>query len=204
MTRIAGSSSSRLRRVAVFCGSSPGDGPGYREAAQELGRLLVARGIELVYGGASVGLMGALADSVIEAGGKVTGVIPRHLVEFEVAHGGIDDLRIVDSMHERKALMAELSDAFITLPGGFGTLEETFEVLTWRQLGLHHKPVGLLNVAGYFDALNVFLDQMVAKRFLSAENRSLIAVEAGATLLLDRMERSQPTTGTKWIDREKT
>lgn len=204
MTRTAGSSSNTLRRVAVFCGSSPGQRPAYRQAAEDLGRLLVARGIGLVYGGASVGLMGTLADAVIDAGGTVTGVIPRHLVEFEVAHAGLDDLRVVDSMHERKALMTELSDAFVTLPGGFGTLEETFEVVTWRQLGLHQKPVGLLDVEGYFAALIAFLDQMVDERFLSADNREFIAVETDPAALLDRLTAAQRAVGTKWLDREKT
>lgn len=190
--------------MAVFCGSSPGEHPRYREAAENLGKLLVARGIGLVYGGASVGLMGALADAVIDAGGTVTGVIPQHLVEFEVAHAGLDDLRVVASMHERKALMTELSDAFIALPGGFGTLEEMFEVVTWRQLGLHQKPIGLLDVGGYFAPLVAFLDQMVTERFLSEDNRSLIAVEADASPLLDCLVRAQPVAGTKWLDREKT
>src|ERR1043165_174167 len=145
-----------FRRVCVFCGSSPGARPEYRQAAEAMGRLLASRRIGLVYGGGNVGLMGLLADAALSAGGEVIGVIPRHLDAREVAHRGLPDLRVVASMHERKALMADLSDAFIALPGGLGTLEEMFEILTWAQLGLHRKPCGLLNVLGYFDRLLSF------------------------------------------------
>ena len=150
-----------MKRVCVFSGSSPGADIAYRAAAIDLGHGLVDRGIELVYGGAHVGLMGVLADAALEGGGRVTGVIPQSLVEREIAHPGLSDLRIVDSMHERKALMAELADAFVALPGGIGTLEELFEVYTWNQLGLHAKPLGLFNVRGYFDGLVRFLDHAV-------------------------------------------
>lgn len=201
---MGGSRSSSLQRVCVFCGSSPGADPRFMAAAKEVGSTLATHGIELVYGGANVGLMGALADSAMAAGGKVIGVMPRHLVGFEVAHTGLADLRIVDSMHERKALMAELSDAFIALPGGFGTLEETFEIVTWRQLGLHAKPVGLLNVAGYFDSLVSFLDRMVDERLLSPENRALLEVSESVGQLLDAFARVPPPGGQKWLDRDKT
>ena len=204
MTPTSGSTSSRLKRVCVFSGSSPGNDPRFVEAARELGAALAQRGVELVYGGANVGLMGAMANAVLEGGGHVIGVIPRHLVDFEVAHTGIPDLRIVESMHERKALMAELSDAFLALPGGFGTLEETFEVLTWRQLGLHQKPVVILNTGGYFDALVAFLEHMVKSRLLSPENRALLGVETSIDALFAALEREAAEGGAKWLDRDLT
>jgi len=157
-----------------------------------------------VYGGANVGLMGAMANAVLEGGGHVTGVIPRHLLDLEVAHTGIPDLRIVESMHERKALMAELSDAFVALPGGFGTLEETFEVLTWRQLGLHQKPVVILNAEGYFDALVAFLEHMVKRRLLSPENHALLSVETSIEEMFAALEREATEGGGKWLDRDLT
>ena len=157
-----------LRSVCVFCGSNPGRRPEYQAAAAALGRLLAGRGIRVVYGGAHVGTMGALADAVLAAGGEITGVIPAQLVAAEVAHPGLADLRVVGSMHERKATMASLADGFIALPGGIGTLEEFAEVVTWSQLGLHAKPTGLLNVLGYYDDLLRFLDHAVAERFLAA------------------------------------
>ncbi len=147
-----------MKRICVFSGSSPGGDLAYRAAATDLGHRLAERGIELVYGGASVGLMGAVADAAMERGGHVIGVIPQSLVDREIAHPAIGDLRVVESMHERKALMADLSDAFVALPGGVGTLEELFEVYTWNQLGLHAKPLGLFNVRGYYDGLARFLD----------------------------------------------
>ena len=160
-----------MDRLCVFSGSSPGAHPDYAEAARELGRSLAERGIGLVYGGAHVGLMGVLADSALESGGEVVGVIPQALVEREIAHPGVSDLRVVGTMHERKALMADLADGFIALPGGTGTLDELFEVYTWTQLGLHSKPLGLLDVRGYYAQLAAFLDHAVQERFLTAEHR---------------------------------
>jgi uncharacterized protein (TIGR00730 family) len=173
-----------MRRVCVYCGSSNGANPVYAEAARQLGTALAGRGLELVYGGAHRGLMGILADAVLAHGGKVTGVIPQKLVELEIAHRGLTDLRIVPTLHERKAAMMELADAFIALPGGFGTLEEFFEVATWAQLGLHDKPFGLLNIAGYYEHLLTFIDHAVAERFISAPNRLKVMVEADPLRLL--------------------
>lgn len=204
MTPTGGSTSNRLKRVCVFAGSSPGNDPRFLDAARELGAALAQRGVELVYGGANVGLMGAMANAVLEGGGHVIGVIPRHLLDFEVAHTGIPDLRIVESMHDRKALMAELSDAFVALPGGFGTLEETFEVLTWRQLGLHQKPVVILNAGGYFDALVAFLEHMVKRRLLSPENHALLSVETSIEEMFAALEREATEGGGKWLDRDLT
>jgi uncharacterized protein (TIGR00730 family) len=174
-----------MKRVLVFCGSSPGIRPEYAAAAAALGRLLAARELELVYGGASVGLMGALADSALAAGGTVIGVIPTRLVELEVAHAGLSKLHIVETMHERKALMAELSDAVIALPGGTGTLDELFELFTWKQLGLHRKPIGLLDVADYWRPLLEFLEHAVNERFLREALFETLLVERDASSLLD-------------------
>lgn len=181
------SQASETRRIAVFCGSSPGEDPIYREAAVELGELLVKRGFGLVYGGGNVGLMGAVADTVMEGGGEVIGVIPRMLVEREVAHHGITDLRVVGSMHERKRLMYQLSDALLALPGGIGTFEELFEALTWNQLGLHHKRCGLLNVAGYYDALAEMLGKASDEGFIRAPHREYLTIETDPGRLLDRL-----------------
>jgi uncharacterized protein (TIGR00730 family) len=191
-----------MRRLCVFTGSSDGHSPAYREAAAGLGRLLAARGIGLVYGGARVGLMGVIADAAIEAGGEVIGVIPRTLVDREVAHTGLSDLRVVESMHERKALMADLSDGFIAMPGGWGTLEELFEVLTWGQLGLHRKPCGLLNVEGYFDLLLAFLRHAFDEQFVRRDYEQWLLVSPDADALLDRFGRFSPPAVQKWIDRE--
>jgi uncharacterized protein (TIGR00730 family) len=191
-------------RYCVFCGSSPGARPEYRAAARELGGELVRRGIELVYGGGNVGLMGDLADAVLEAGGNVIGVIPDALAAKEVAHLTLPDLRIVGSMHERKALMADLSDGFIALPGGLGTLEEFFEVMTWAQLGVHAKPCALLDVCGYFDPLIALLDRAVAERFLHPEHRDMLLVDSTAAGVLDRLARHRVPELDKWIDRTKT
>jgi uncharacterized protein (TIGR00730 family) len=191
----------RLRRVCVFCGSSPGLKPTYLEATVRLAGTLAGRGIGLVYGGAQIGLMGVLADSMLGFGGEVIGVIPRSLVEWEIAHTGVSDLRVVETMHERKALMSELADGFIALPGGMGTLEEFCEVLTWVQLGLHNKPCGVLNVEEFFAPLLRFFDHMVAQRFLRAEYRSAILTEAEPATLLDLFAEYQPTRVSKWIDR---
>jgi hypothetical protein len=185
-------------RLCVFCGSSPGNGEQYLEAARGLGRALTDRGIGLVYGGASVGCMGALADAVLQRGGEVVGVIPRVLVEREIAHPGLSDLRVVQTLHERKAVMAEMSDGFIALPGGAGTLDELFEAWTWGQLGLHRKPVGLLNVAGYYDTLAAFLDHALAAGFLNAEHRGMLAIESEPQALLTRFAAYQPPTRSKW------
>jgi uncharacterized protein (TIGR00730 family) len=190
-----------VRRVCVFPGSSPGADLAYRAAARDLGRRLAEREIEVVYGGASVGLMGAVADAALEAGGRVIGVIPQSLVDREVAHPGLSDLRVVESMHERKAVMAELSDAFVALPGGVGTLEELFEVYTWNQLGLHAKPLGLFNVRGYFDGLVRFLDHAVAERFVTAQHRSMLLVGEELGALLDGLDRWEAPVQPKWIDR---
>jgi uncharacterized protein (TIGR00730 family) len=174
-----------VKRVLVFCGSSPGARPEYVAAAEQLGHLLADREIELVYGGASVGLMGALADGALAAGGTVIGVIPTRLVELEVAHAGLTELHMVETMHERKALMAELSDAVIALPGGAGTLDELFELMTWKQLGLHRKPIGLLDVAGYWQPLLVFLQHAVDERFVRAHHFETLLVSQDAASLLD-------------------
>ena len=191
----------------VFAGSSAGARPEYRAAAAELGAALARRRIDVVFGGGQVGLMGVLADAVLENDGHITGVIPEALVSRDIAHAGLPDLRIVRSMHERKALMAELSDAFVALPGGWGTLEEFFEVLTWAQLGLHRKPCVLLNVAGYFDGLLSFLDHAIDERFVRAENGSLVLVASSVEALLGQLERYQPSpapTRTNRIDRAET
>ena len=173
-----------LRSVCVFCGSNPGRDPAYVAAAQAVGAGLAERGIGVVFGGGHVGLMGALADAAQAAGGRVTGVIPRDLMAREIGHTGIDDLRVVGSMHERKALMAELSDAFVALPGGIGTLEELFEVYTWAQLGLHAKPIGLLDVAGFYAPLAAFLDQLVEHGFLPRTTRDALIVSGDFAELL--------------------
>jgi uncharacterized protein (TIGR00730 family) len=191
-----------MKRICVFAGSSPGCRPSYRTAAEALGRDLAARDLGLVYGGARVGLMGALADTVLASGGLVTGVIPEALVAKEVAHTGLSDLRVVASMHERKATMADLADGFIALPGGWGTLEEFFEVLTWAQLGLHRKPCGLLNVDGYFDRLLSFVEHSMAEGFVRRAYASMIAVSDSPGPLLDLLASYQPPLVEKWIDRE--
>jgi uncharacterized protein (TIGR00730 family) len=175
-----------MRRVCVFCGSNTGMRPAYAEAATRLGRLIAERGLGLVYGGGRVGLMGLIADAAHQAGGEVIGVIPRALAEWEVAHTGITDLRVVNSMHERKALMADLVDAFVALPGGVGTLDELFEIWTWGQLGLHAKPLGFLDVEGYYAGLHAFLDHMRDEGFVKARHRAMVAVTADPDDLLDR------------------
>jgi uncharacterized protein (TIGR00730 family) len=173
-----------LRRVCVFCGSKHGARPEYTEAARAMGSALVAGGIDLVYGGGSIGLMGEVADAVLAAGGEVIGVIPDHMSDREIAHYGLTELRIVGSMHERKALMYELSDGFIAMPGGLGTLEELFEITTWSQLGLHAKPTGLLDVEGFYAPLVGFLDQLVTEGFVAERHRRLLRVAAKPADLL--------------------
>ena len=189
-----------LKYVCVFCGSNRGNDPLYLEAARLVGVALVRRGIGLVYGGGKVGLMGALADATLAAGGEVIGVIPKGLVDKEVAHQGLSDLKVVTSMHERKALMSDLAGGFIALPGGYGTIEEFCEVLTWAQLGLHHKPCGILNVAGFFDPLLAFFDHCVEKRFVLPDHRSLILVETDVNRLLDLMIAYKPPSLEKWME----
>ena len=190
-----------MRRLCVFSGSSPGGHPAYAQAAEGLGRALAGHGIGLVYGGAHVGLMGAIADAALDAGGEVVGVIPEALVEREIAHTGLSELHVVGSMHERKAKMAELADGFIALPGGMGTLEELFEVYTWTQLGLLAKPLGLLDVRGYYGQLAAFLDHAVAERFVVAEHREMLVVEERAEAMIEAFRRWRPPARTKWIDR---
>jgi uncharacterized protein (TIGR00730 family) len=192
-----------MRSVCVFCGSSAGAAPVYAEAARRLGQALAARGLELVFGAGHVGLMGALADAVLAAGGRAVGVIPQALVDKELAHGGLTELVVVDTMHQRKALMADRADAFAALPGGFGTADELFEILTWSQLGLHGKPVGLLNVAGFFDPLLSWLDRAVVDRFLRPEHRELLRVAGAPDELLAALQA--PAAGQalpKWIEAE--
>ncbi len=193
-----------LRSVCVFCGSNPGADPAYAAAASTVGATLATRGIRVVLGGGRVGLMGALADATLAAGGEIVGVIPHQLVALEIGHIGVEDLRVVESMHERKALMADLADAFIALPGGIGTFEELFEVYTWAQLGLHRKPLGLLDVAGYYAPLAAFLDHAVTQRFVRAETRALLAHDDDLGALLERLERAEPPPQPRWLDREGT
>jgi uncharacterized protein (TIGR00730 family) len=177
-----------MQRLCVFCGASPGHRPEYLAAAADFGRLLAGRGIGLVYGGASVGLMGALADAALEAGGEVVGVIPQAVVRREIAHRGLSALHVVDTMHQRKALMAELSDAFVALPGGIGTLEEFFETWTWRYLGIHDKPFGILDVGGFYAPLATFLDHANQEGFLREQTRQMVVVDDDPVRLLERME----------------
>jgi uncharacterized protein (TIGR00730 family) len=194
-----------VRRVCVFCGSSPGARRAYAEATVEVARLLADNGVGVVYGGGHVGLMGVLADTAMARGGEVIGVMPQALVDREIAHGAISELRVVGSMHERKALMAELSDAFVALPGGLGTLEELFEVYTWSQLGLHDKPCGLLDVDGYFAGIVDFLDHAVRERFVREQHRDMLVVERDPRALIDRLREFEPqVVRPKWIDREET
>ena len=192
-------SAGKVRRLAVFCGSSAGRDPAYRDLAERLGRTLAERGIGIVYGGGSVGLMGALADAAMAAGGEVVGVIPQSLVDREIGHPGLSDLRVVGSMHERKALMAELADAFVALPGGIGTLEELFEVWTWAQLGLHGKPCGLLDTDGFYASLVGFLDHLVATGFVRPDHRAMLVSAATPDALLAAFEAYQAPKVAKWV-----
>ena len=193
-----------LKRVCVFAGSNLGARPEYEDVARELGRALADRRVGVVYGGARVGLMGALADQVLEARGEVIGVIPDALVAKEVAHDALSELRVVKSMHERKAMMADLADGFIALPGGWGTMEEFFEILTWGQLGLHQKPCGLLNVAGYFDRLLAFVQHSIDEGFVRREYGSMISVSESAAGLIDMLQTYRPPAVEKWIERAET
>ena len=192
-----------MQSICVFCGSSTGERPEYVQAASDFGRLLAEQGITVVYGGGNVGLMGVLADSALAAGGRVIGVIPQHLVDKELAHSDVD-LRIVGSMHERKALMAELADAFVALPGGIGTFEEFFEILTWSQLGLHSKPCGLLNVAGYYDPLVAMLEHAAAEGFLRPLHLQLMVQASEPQELLEKLRTSHPPVLPKWLEAEET
>lgn len=188
-----------LRRLCVFCGSSIGRDPAFAEAARALGRAIAERGVALVYGGASVGLMGAVADAALASGGEVIGVLPRSLFARELAHQGLSELRVVGSMHERKALMAELSDGFIAMPGGIGTFEELFEIWTWAQLGDHAKPCSLLNVSGFYDGLIAFLDQVVDQLLLKPKIRDMLLVERDPAALLARLAAYRAPLIDKWI-----
>jgi uncharacterized protein (TIGR00730 family) len=193
-----------MQRFCVFCASSVGNDPAFTRAAESLGQALAARQIGLVYGGGNIGLMGVIADAVMNGGGQAIGVIPQALVDKELAHRGITELRIVRSMHERKALMAELSDAFIALPGGFGTMEEFCEVLTWAQLGLHKKPSGLLNISGFYDHFLLFLDHIVETRLLRPQHRELVLDSTNVEDLLTRISAWKPAAIDKWIHPEET
>lgn len=193
-----------MKWICVFCGSSAGEHPRYLEVASETGALLAEEGIGLVYGGSRVGVMGRLADATLSAGGEVVGVIPRPLVDREVAHHGLTELRVVDSMHERKAAMAELADAFVALPGGLGTLEEFLEVLTWSQLGLHRKPCGVLDVGGYFRPLAALLDHMVREGFLARSHRAMVQMAATPEGLLEALRDYRPPTLPRWIEADET
>jgi uncharacterized protein (TIGR00730 family) len=189
-----------FRRVCVYAGSNPGIRPDYREAAAELAESMAARDVGLVYGGGKVGLMGVLADTILAAGGEAIGVMPQPLVDREIAHTGLTELKVVGSMHQRKALMAELADGFVAVPGGIGTLEELVEVFTWAQLGIHAKPCGVLDAAGFYTGLSGFLDHMVQEGFLRAENRARLVSDSDPGALLDRLEAWEPVSVPKWLD----
>jgi uncharacterized protein (TIGR00730 family) len=191
-----------IKSICVYCGSSPGASPAYAEAARTLARNMVERNIALVYGGGNVGLMGIIASEALRLGGEVTGVIPTALMDKELGHGGLTKLHIVKNMHDRKAMMAELSDGFIAMPGGMGTMEELFEALTWAQLGFHAKPIGLLNTDGFYSSLITFVEHMVAERFLTAEQSRLMMHEKESAELLERFMQFKPTYSSKWLDRE--
>jgi uncharacterized protein (TIGR00730 family) len=193
-----------VRRVCVYAGSNPGSDPAFAEAARGFAAELSRRGIGLVYGGGKVGLMGVLADTVLEAGGEAIGVMPQALIDREIGHPGLSKLEVVDSMHERKARMAELADAFVAVPGGIGTLEELIEVYTWSQLGIHQKACGVLNVNGYYDHLAAFLDHAVAAGFLRPQHRAVLSVADEPAELLDRLAAYQPPTVGKWLELDQT
>ncbi len=193
-----------MKQVCVYCGSAQGARLVYPEAARALGRELARSKRTLIYGGGNVGLMGVIADAVLEQGGEVVGVIPRPMVSRELAHHGVTRLHVVSSMHERKALMAELADGFIALPGGIGTLEEFFEIWTWAQLGIHQKPLGLLNVEGFYASLVHFLDSLVGEQFVRQENRDFISISSDSAKLLAQMEAFKPGNRPQWIEPEQT
>jgi len=200
--RGASENKSPMKYICVYCGSSPGKNSAYIEAAQSLGKSLVENNIGLIYGGASVGTMGALANTVLDCGGEVIGIMPQSLVDKEVSHMGLTELKVVTSMHERKALMCDLADGFIALPGGFGTLDELFEMLTWSQLGYHHKPIGLLNVNHYFDYLNSFIKHAVEEHFIKPIHRDMILVSVDANQLTEQLLKHRPPKADKWMKNE--
>ncbi|MCD9188106.1 MAG: TIGR00730 family Rossman fold protein [Pyrinomonadaceae bacterium] len=193
-----------MKRICVFCGSNPGIDPIYPETAEKVGKFLVSENIELVYGGGRVGLMGKIADTVMQNGGKVIGVIPHDLSEKEVAHQNLTELHIVDSMHERKAMMAELADGFIALPGGVGTFEEFCEIVTWAQLGIHTKPCALMNVGGFYDPFIAMLDHSMNQGFIRPEHRALVLVESEIGKLFQLMKAFRPPIIEKWLHKEST
>jgi uncharacterized protein (TIGR00730 family) len=193
-----------MKRVCVYCGSSVGNNPVYRDVAVAMGSLLAKKKIALVYGGGHVGLMGVIADAVLAAGGEAIGVIPQSLADREIAHGGLTDLRIVDSMHTRKAMMADLSDAFIAMPGGVGTFEEFFEAITWTQLGLHRKPCGLLNAGGFYTPLVAFIDQAVSEGFIKPIHRSMMVVDDNPERLINTLAEMDLPDVPKWIRKDET
>lgn len=193
----------KILSVCVYCGSSSGINPVYSDVAKALGRALVKQNLSLVYGGGHVGLMGIVADAVLEAGGDVTGVIPKALMDTEVGHDHLTRLLVVKDMHERKALMAEHADGFITMPGGIGTLEELFETLTWAQLGFHEKPIGLLNVAGFYDPLIEFLNHQTSQGFLRAEHKDLLLVETEPDSLIEQLKNFTMPEGVSWLSRQR-
>lgn len=188
-----------MKKITVFCGSSQGNKQVFKNKTIDLGKAMVDHKLDLVYGGAKVGIMGIIADAVLEGGGKVTGVIPRFLQAKELAHDGLTDLILVESMHERKMKMNELCDGVIALPGGFGTMEELFEMLTWAQLGLHRKPIGLLNISGFYDNLVAFIETMVTNDFLNAENRDMLLIDESPEKLLTKMQEYQAPEVLKWL-----
>jgi hypothetical protein len=194
----------KINSICIYCGSSPGRIEAYGTAAHVLAAALVSRNIRLIYGGAGIGIMGMVADQVLKLGGQAIGVIPKALAHKEVAHPNLTELHVTQSMHERKMLMAELADGFIALPGGIGTLEELFEIWTWAQLGFHQKPCGLLNVAGYYDALISFLDHVAAEQFVKPHHRAMLMVEADPQLLLDRYVNYQPPAVKHWVNKDQT
>jgi hypothetical protein len=191
-----------MKRICIFCGSSNGARPVYTQAAQAIGQAIARAGYELVYGGGRVGLMGVVADATLQAGGSVIGVIPTALVEKETQHSGLTQLHVVRSMHERKALMADLADAFIALPGGFGTLDEFCEIITWAQLGYHRKPVCMLNVEGFFDTFMAFIDFTVNEGFIKPQHHNLIVIEGDARRLIEKLTTYQPPLTDKWLRHE--
>ena len=193
-----------MKRICVYCGSSPGRDPRYRQAAEELGQAMVQRGLGLVYGGASVGIMGTIANTVLALGGEAIGVIPKALDAKEIRHPGLTQQHVVGSMHERKAMMADLSDGFVALPGGWGTFEEIFEALTWAQLGFHAKPCGLLNESGYYDHLAAFLEHAIDQQFVKPVHREMLVVAGDANELLDRFETYRAPAVRKWISADET
>lgn len=190
-----------MKRVCVYCGSSSGNQEAYKAAARRLGRAMLDRGLSLVYGGARIGIMGEIADTVVKGGGEAIGVMPRSLADREIYHPGLTRLKIVNSMHERKAMMADLSDGFVALPGGLGTIEEIFEVLTWAQLGFHRKPCALLNAIGYYDHLSAFLNHTVAEGFVNTDSRSMLITESDPDTLLERFDTYDAPVADKWRKR---